>query len=258
MKRYQKIIIWTFIVLVSIIALSAKVVEDPDHQGVPEGLTSSDNVSEIDMQAQIKVIPQNNTTGSITSYANGSSAAKVVTYLGVYPNETASCMKNTHLYDVFLTQKDRMITKEIAQRNAEQEAEFMAKKIAIELNYQKSHDFELKAVEIEKLLRQNDYKKSWYRWEIYDGPSKSGDEEKIAIYLNETAICENTTWILDVTGGEMETARTLTALNIRNIASQYNATEIINSTTLYSLDGSRYVFGPSQNGESGVGIYLKK
>jgi len=247
MKTYKKIIIGILAILALLLILGTKVIEDSNYNGVPAGLTSS-----------AKVISQNNITGSITSYANGSPVTKAVTYFGVYPDETAICIKNTHLYDVFLAQKDRMIAREIAQRNAEQEAEFMAKEIRIELNYQKNHDSESKAEEMDKLLRQKDYKRSWYHWEIYAGPSKSGDEEKMGIYINETAICENTTWTSDATGGEMETAHAIATLNIRNIASQYNMTEIINSTTLYSLNGSRYVFGPSQNGESGIGIYYKK
>lgn len=164
MKTYKKIIIGIIAILGLILVFGIKIVPDSEYHGIPAELTS-------------------NETDIVINFSSPS----------VYPYELAICTKNTHLYDVFLESKDKMIADEIARRNAEEEANYTAKMIGIELRYNEHHDAKQKVEEAQSVFMERHYKKLWYRWEIYAGPSKSGDERRIGIYLNETVICDNTT-----------------------------------------------------------------
>lgn len=251
MKTYQKIIIWTFIVLASILVLSTRVVEDPDYKGVPAGL-SSGNISEADTKDQIVVVPQNNITTTITSHVSEPPVITQVTLLGLYPNETAMCTNTTWIDDVPAKLKEESIAAKTSRRNLNELAGFEADNVAI-IMVRQSVDTE----GIKYMDWQKDPGQKSYHWEYFAGPSKDGNSSKVGIYLTESTICKNTKWIMDEEKGNDLVNMTM-ILNMRNIMSQYNSTEIINGSTLYSLDGSRYVQGPAKYNKTQAGIYFKK
>lgn len=244
MKTYIKI-------MLVVIVLAALIILQPSgDNGIPDTSTPG---PENETSAIPQVIANNDAKGII--------GTREITFSNAYPNETAMYENVTWVKDVDKSESENAISQLTALREAEIQADAIAQKAEIFASIRPMSEsgsyISLNEPRINKIERMGDYAKKWFPWKYFSGPSIANNSHKTGIYLKEYVISGNTTWIMD-SEEEIATINKISVLNIRNIVAQHNSTELVNSTIFHSLDGTRYVLGPSKNREYGYGIYLKK
>lgn len=250
MKTYIKIMLVVIVLAGLIILLTNKTMGPSGNNGIPDTSTPGP-------ENETSAIPQ----VIANSDAKGIIGTREITFSNVYPNETAMYENVTWVKDVDKSESENAISQLTALREAKIQADAVAQKAEIFASIRPMSEsgsyISLNEPRINKIERMENYKKKWFTWHYFSGPSIANNSYKTGIYLKEYVISGNATWIMD-SEEEMATINKISALNIRNIVAQHNSTELVNSTIFHSLDGTRYVLGPSKNREYGYGIYLKK
>lgn len=180
------------------------------------------------------------------------------------PHENAICENITWIKDVSISESEKTIAEMSSIKEAQIEADMIARKAEVLANVSSMGELgnyiSLSDPRLYKIDRMEKYKKRWLSWEYFAASSAENNSRKAGIYFKENLICSNAEWRGDSNASDVGLMRELIIQNTRNIARQYNSSEITNGSnqTLFSRDGSRYVLGPSKNGEFGYGIYFKK
>lgn len=248
MKIYIKII-FAVIVLAGLFAfLSDKTAKPFNYGDKPAKLLSNDKET-------MSENPQVNSDIVVSVEGKG----KI--FSNAYPNEMAMCENVTWIKDVDESESGYEISQLTALKEAQIQASANMQKAEVLANAKSLGELgnyiSLQDPRVNKVERMEDYKKKWFPWKYFSGPSIDNNSYKRGIYLSKNIVCSNATWKKD-SEGETETINEISTTNVQNIMAQYNVTELLNGTVFYSLDGTRYVRGPSKNGEYGYGIYFKK